>query len=445
MRVGTVPFYNHVDKTLNPYKWGVALVASIMMAGFFSFVVVKGQIDSSKKILGVLSPYVATLAQSSDRPEILRVLANAVTPNGEKIIFVKDGHVFASSASAEELDMPFQRPSIDFRVFDISISQGQIVSSSKSGLYIFSALAPTIWSAIWFFIGTFTVCIAVAVISSIQTKRAIRKALKPLDQLHREIEQLPSFDSTPSEPIKVQELESIRQRLLSAKVDLENAKDKLAEEKAQKMSAKAFKQLIHDLHNPVAALRTMVKVAVDSETTQETKEEAFEYLPQIADQILGQVTAAKKNLEEEPVALRETNVLSTVAASVKQVAVLSSTKKIITQNDCDEAMVAHDPDLLKRALVNLLENAVTAANAIVRVSVHQDTKGTSIHVCDDGHGMDETKIPLFFQGRGMSGKANRQAFGLSSTNHIVRSHGGKLIYRKSDLGGSSFEIRLGAI
>jgi signal transduction histidine kinase len=59
--------------------------------------------------------------------------------------------------------------------------------------------------------------------------------------------------------------------------------------------------------------------------------------------------------------------------------------------------------------------------------------------------MDETKVPVYLQGRGQSGKANRQAFGLSSTNHIVRSHGGKLIYRKSDLGGSSFEIRLGVI
>src|SRR5690606_23247597 len=88
MKMNTVPFYHHVEKTLNPYKWGVALAASIMMAGLFSFVVVKGQIDSSKKILGVLSPYVATLAESSDRPEILRVLANAVSSKDEKIIFV---------------------------------------------------------------------------------------------------------------------------------------------------------------------------------------------------------------------------------------------------------------------------------------------------------------------------------------------------------------------
>ena len=150
-------------------------------------------------------------------------------------------------------------------------------------------MGPIVKNTLGIFVSVFVICIFAAIASSAQMKRAIRKALKPLNQLHEEIERLPSFDKLQSEPIKVQELESIRQRLHAAKIDLENAKDKLAEEKAKKMSAQAFKQLIHDLHNPVAALRTMVKVAVDNETTQETKEEAFEYLPQIADQILGQV------------------------------------------------------------------------------------------------------------------------------------------------------------
>ena len=62
---------------------------------------------------------------------------------------------------------------------------------------------------------------------------------------------------------------------------------------------------------------------------------------------------------------------------------------------------------------------------------------------DDGPGMKEENIPIYFQGRGNSNKANRQAYGLSSTNHIVRNHGGKLIYKKSELGGANFEIRLG--
>lgn len=450
-----VPFNNYVEKILSPYKWGVSLLASLVVAVFFSFIVVKGQIDSSKHILSALSPYVGTLAESSDRPEILRVLVNAARASSSKIFLIKDGNIFGTSGPIEELDSPFNSPKIDYHFFNVKISNAQIVSSAManryngvdtgSRLYIYSDLWPTLKNALGIFFAVFVVCMTLALISSIQMRKAIKKALKPLDQLHQEIEMLPSFNEVQSEPINVSELESIRQHILSTKIDLENAKDKLAEEKAQKMSARAFKQLIHDLHNPVAALRTMVKLAFDPKTEVSDKEEIFDHLSRIADQILGQVTAAKKNLEEEPVSLREMDIISTVAESVRQLAVLTDNKRIVTENTCDKALVAHDPELLKRALVNLLENAVSAARGVVRVSVNQDTVGTSIHVCDDGIGMDESLIPLYFQGRGISGKANRQAFGLSSTNHIVRSHGGKLIYRKSNLGGSSFEIRLGAI
>ena len=453
--MNSVPFYHYVEKTLNPYKWGLSLVASLMMAGFFSFIVVKGQIDSDKQTLTALSPYVATLADSSDRPEILRVLENAAKASSSKIVLVKDAHIFGTSGPTDELDSDFQSPTVDFHVFDVMISKGQIVSSIKanrqngfagdSELYIFTMLAPIIKNTMGIFVATFVICIVLALFSSMQMKRAIRKALKPLNQLHYEIENLSVFEDSPSEPIRVQELEKIRQTLHSAKIDLENAKDRLAEEKAQKMSAEAFKRLIHDLHNPVAALRTMVKLAFDPLVNPDDKTEIFENLPRIADQILGQVTSAKKNLEEEPIALRELDVLETVQDSVHQISVLSLEKRIVTEIYCDEAMVAHDPVLLKRALINLLENAVVAAESVVRVSVQKDTTGTFIRVCDDGSGMDESLIPLYLQGRLQSGKANRQAFGLSSTNHIVRSHGGKLIYRKSNLGGSSFEIRLGAL
>lgn len=452
MKSTSVPFFSYVEKTLNPYKWGLSVLASLMMAGFFSFVVVKGQIDSSKQILAALTPYVGTLAESSDRPEILRVLENTARAKASELVLVKDGFIFGTSGSMDKLDSPFVKPKSDFRFFDVQIAQGQIISYSKDSgyageveLYIYSDLWPTIRGTLGIFIGTFVLCILMAILSSVQMKRAIRKALKPLDQLQVEIENLSAFESTPSAPIKVLELEKIRQKIITAKVDLENAKEHLATEKAKKMSANSYKQLIHDLHTPVASLRTMVKLAFDPSLELSSKAEAFEALPEIADQILSQVTSAKKNLENELISLSESNVIKTVQDSVKQVSIINSSKKILTEVDADELLVAHDPNLLNRALVNLLENAISAAASVVRVSVFKDNAATFIRVCDDGTGMDETQIPIFLQGRGKSGKANRQAYGLSSTNHIVRSHGGKLIYRKSNLGGSSFEIRLGVV
>jgi len=108
-------------------------------------------------------------------------------------------------------------------------------------------------------------------------------------------------------------------------------------------------------------------------------------------------------------------------------------------------IAAHDPDLLQRAIINLLENGIDAAASKVRIALQRTRDGASITVSDDGPGMDESQVSLHLQGRGQSSKADRQAFGLSSANHIVRSHGGRIIYRQGELGGASFEIRLGAI
>lgn len=108
-------------------------------------------------------------------------------------------------------------------------------------------------------------------------------------------------------------------------------------------------------------------------------------------------------------------------------------------------IAAHDPDLLQRAIINLLENGIEAAGSKVRVALHQSSEGASITISDDGPGMDESQVSLHLQGRGQSSKADRQAFGLSSANHIVRAHGGRIIYRRGELGGASFEIRLGAV
>ena len=79
------------------------------------------------------------------------------------------------------------------------------------------------------------------------------------------------------------------------------------------------------------------------------------------------------------------------------------------------------------------------------LSLEQVGTQALIRVSDDGDGMDEGAVSLFLQGRGRSCKADRDAIGLSSANHIVRTHGGKIVYRKSPLGGAAFEIRLEAL
>lgn len=445
----SVSLFKHVNASLNPYRWAISLVVAVLISGMFAVITLVDRLDSDRKMTKSLSPYLATLVDSSDRPELLRVLHSVSESTQSELVLVQDGLVFATSGDVTELDSPFIKPKTKLHFYDMDFGKDEIITSTavRDGvaIYILSPLLPSLKSTVGIFLGVFIASILISLFSARQMRRAIKNALRPMDQLHAEIKGLVSDDEQDSTPIQIRELEEIRNTVHSTKVALENAKDQLAENKAKKLSSEAYKRLIHDLHNPVAALRQMATLASDEAQDSETKIEATSAVTRLAEQILSQVTAAKKNLEEEPIALRELNIIECIQDGVHQVRSLGAKKSIIANFDSEPLNVPHDPTLLKRAIVNLLENGIEAAKSQVRISIVKNNNQASIRVCDDGVGMDENKVSVYLQGRGQSGKANRQAFGLSSTNHIVRSHGGKLIYKRSDLGGASFEIRLGVV
>ena len=155
------------------------------------------------------------------------------------------------------------------------------------------------------FLGAFVASILISLFSARQMRKAIKKALRPMDQLHAEIEGMITDGHLESEPIQIRELEEIRNTVRSTKTALDNAKDQLAETKAKKLSSDAYKRLIHDLHNPVSALRQMASLAHDETQDLETQTEAANSIPRLPDQVLSHITSAKKNLVEVSIAVSD--------------------------------------------------------------------------------------------------------------------------------------------
>jgi signal transduction histidine kinase len=98
--------------------------------------------------------------------------------------------------------------------------------------------------------------------------------------------------------------------------------------------------------------------------------------------------------------------------------------------------------MLGRAISNLVSNAIEAANSEVLIEVTHSKDSINISVSDDGNGMNQEEASLHLQGRGRSTKSERMGIGIASANHIIRSHGGKIIYQNSKMGGACFEIQL---
>lgn len=450
-----ISIFKYVQKSQAALRWTITLVLTLAISLAFAAMNLSSQISSSKKILDALSPYIMTQVEVNDRIEINRILNSVTKSEDSKLVLVKDGNVFSTTDAGLELDLPFSAPLIKLQFLGGLFTLNEIIvvntlkrnnSSAASKLYLYSPLAPIIDRTLGIMAITFLTSVFISILVSWRTRRALKKALKPLEQLHEEIRNLKLNTADISAPIKIQELEDIRQTILSTRNELELANDKIAKQRAKELNAESYKRLIHDLHNPVAALRQMVRIQTSPDVDEESKQEALESVPVIAEEILQQVTAAKKNLENDSNDFAEVDLRNCLRESFYQVrsAFKDHKDKIILNLPEMPVIMKHDPMMLKRAVVNLLENGLEASKDKVELSLDTNDQFTSIKVSDDGAGLSEDKVSLFLQGRGLSSKANRQAFGLSSSNHIARTHGGKIIYQKSSLGGASFEIRLEA-
>jgi signal transduction histidine kinase len=393
-----------------------------------------------------IESYLNNLSETNDRIEIQKVLKSISNARDINIVLVKNGRVFSDSQSNDGLDQVFVQPQgLGFNevVFTVDNYITKIKLNNDLDVYVKSSYASLLRES---FSMLFFVLISLGIFLFIYYKKVnkvILESLRPLSNLEEDISGLLKGHNIQTEQQEIMELESIRITLLKTNNELENAKETLASEKAKKLNAEAYKKLIHDLHNPVSSLQNTISAINDPLMDFETKNEIINMIPSIADQLLAQVTSAKKNLEFDSINLQKrdlseclNNCLTLIRSNNK------NSKEIVTNISSENMIIPHDPILLQRAVLNLMENGLEFSKGKVELKAIKEQDYVSIIVSDDGNGMKREDIPIFFQGRGKSSRAERQAFGLSSANHIARIHGGKLIYSKNETGGASFELRL---
>ena len=106
-----------------------------------------------------------------------------------------------------------------------------------------------------------------------------------------------------------------------------------------------------------------------------------------------------------------------------------------------------DRQLLKQALVNLVENAVLSArehsDAPVRVEVTANVQDDSVllHIDDNGPGIPESKRQSVFEPYETT-REEGTGLGLAIVKKVVLDHGGEVYAQDSHLGGARFVLRL---
>jgi signal transduction histidine kinase len=117
----------------------------------------------------------------------------------------------------------------------------------------------------------------------------------------------------------------------------------------------------------------------------------------------------------------------------------------------EELFVLGDPDALRRAVSNLVVNAVKHGDGANRVDVAVEARGPelAVIVTDRGPGIEPSDLPHLFEAfyrgrRARDRQVSGSGLGLSLVDHIVRGHGGR-VEVASELGkGTRFTILLPA-
>lgn len=192
----------------------------------------------------------------------------------------------------------------------------------------------------------------------------------------------------------------------------------------------------HELRTPLAVLRTELELATRRERTPEELRatitaagEETERIARLADELLflARADEAQQALPREPERL-----LPLVERSRHGVLGEAEARGVRLDLDGDPAVVARvSPDLLRRAVENLLENALRYAPDGSRVTtrLRREDGQAVIEVLDEGPGFPPEFIPRAFERFGRANDARSRhdggaGLGLAIVLAVARAHGG---------------------
>ncbi|MFE1551611.1 sensor histidine kinase [Streptomyces sp. NPDC058718] len=198
----------------------------------------------------------------------------------------------------------------------------------------------------------------------------------------------------------------------------------------------------HDLRTPAASLRTLAETALRGETdSTEVHRRTLRLAEGMGRLVDGLLTRARLMSGTATVA-RQPLRLDQLAEALAEEAVEASAEGHRVRVEAEDTVVVADPDLVRRAVGNLLGNALAHGHAPgvpadVLVTVARD--GT-LTVEDAGPGLPPGVADALFE-RFRSGSGST-GLGLSIASWVAHAHGGTLTAGPGDHGGARFVLRL---
>ena len=233
--------------------------------------------------------------------------------------------------------------------------------------------------------------------------------------------------------------------------DLVQQKDRAVQAERVAAWRELARRLAHELKNPLFPLQVTVENLVRA------KEKAPEMFEEVFREGTSTLLAEIQNLKtiigrfsefaKMPQPQRKPTQVNDVVRSVLQVfhAQLQQKKQIAVRTELADRLpeISADPDLLHRALSNLVLNAIDAmpegGEIAVRTSLNGD--GVELSVSDTGSGLTPEECERLFTPY-YTTKLHGTGLGLAIVQSVVSDHGGKISVESAKEKGTTFRIDL---
>ena len=214
--------------------------------------------------------------------------------------------------------------------------------------------------------------------------------------------------------------------------------------------------LAHEIKNPLAGIQGAVDILIRRRDKNDPEREALEGMRHEVVRIDSTVRALLDRARPRLVSVRASSLTDVVAHAVNLARAQSASAtarghrvEIEFQPASDPVIVPIDPALIEDAVLNLIINAIEAADGDcqIRIRVAQDDRDTGfedeaiVEITDNGRGISDEDLAKIFNPF-FTTRAGGTGLGLPAVRRIARAHGGGVAVRSSLGEGSTFTLHL---
>lgn len=240
------------------------------------------------------------------------------------------------------------------------------------------------------------------------------------------------------------------------KMDMELRRSEKIQEETDRTRKEWIANITHDLKTPLSPIKGYAELLSDgSSIDRSTVQDYGKIILKNANHMEKLMNDLKLTYQLEAGALPYTPQETRIVRFLKELVIdiandpAFSDRVIDFESNMPETVIAVDPDLLRRAVGNIIINALVhnPVDTKVRIAVNTAPDNSlSVSICDNGSGMNEKELSelwsRYYRGTNTKDRPEGSGLGLAIAKQIITLHGGDILVKSSPGAGTEFVIQL---